>query len=267
MEFKPGIKEKSAESSYLIRCDLKRMLKAPGIYLPVILSLFILLRPLAGAFTEKADGTFLQILSVPFASSDFTPFAAIFCVLPFAGSFCEDYNSGYIKAIASRIGVKKYARQRCLSVLLSGGIMMALTVMIVIVVCACLTNMPETEETSAFMRTTIWARMGILTRYHEVLFVTLKVLLAFLFGAVWALIGLTISVFITNRYITYIAPFVLYQILWLLLEGSAFNPVYMLRGDSNFIPSFPFILFYQAAIMILCFMISCMGIRKKVEET
>lgn len=253
------------KSSYFIRCDLKRMLKAPGIYLSVFLSLFILLRPLAGAFVEKANGTFLQILSVPFATSDFTPFAAIFCVLPFAGSFCEDYNSGYIKSIALRIGVKKYAQQRCLTVILSGGIMMALTVMIVIVVCACLANMPETEETVAFMRTTIWARMGILMKYHGILFVMLKVLLAFLFGAVWALIGLTISVFLTNLYITYIAPFTLYQILWLLLEGSAFNPVYLLRGDSNFIPSFEFILIYQVVIIIVCCMISCMGIREKVE--
>lgn len=261
VKYDSGVTEKSYGK--LVGCDLKRMLKTPGFYISLFLSLFILLRPV---FQNRINGTFLQCLSVPFGTSDFSPFAAIFCALPFSGSFCEDYNSGFIKSIVSRTGVKRYSFQRCLSVLLSGGIMMALTVAIVIAVCAFRTTVPETEETCAFMQNTVWARMGILMKYHESVFVILKILVAFLFGAVWALAGLVISVFITNRYVTYIAPFVIYQILWVLLSESPFNPVYMFRGDSNFIPSFEFILIYQGTIITLCILVSCIGIRKKANE-
>lgn len=242
---------------------MKRMLRSPRLYVSIFLSLFILLRPLSEAFVEKPNGTFLQFLSVPFAASDYTPFAAIFCVLPFSGSFCEDYNSGYFKFIILRTGEKKYAYSRCILVMLSGGIMMAITVSIVILTCAFFSNMPETVDTAAFMRTSIWASMGILIK-HQWILAILKILLAFLFGSAWAMTGLLISVLYINRYVTCIAPFVIYQILWFLLEGNAFNPVYLLRGDSNFIPSFSFIVIYQMIWISVCFLTSYIGIRKRV---
>ena len=97
------------------------------------------------------DGTLAQFLSVSFGLSDYTPFAAIFCVLPFADSFCQDYKSGYINCIVARTGVKKYLRQRTLSVSLSGGILMGTVVFSIIIVCALLANQPDTLETTEFM--------------------------------------------------------------------------------------------------------------------
>ena len=143
---------------------------------------------------------------------------------------------------------------------------MSAVVSAVMVVCALLANEPETAQTTDFLKSTIWARMGIVTLYGGSLYVALKLVLGFLFGAVWALVGLVVSVLFTNQYITYIAPFVIYQILWFLLEGSALNPVYMLRGDSNYIPSFSFILIYQGIAMAVCFFCSYAGIRKRMKS-
>lgn len=159
--------------NHFFKCDLKRVFHGTGFYLAFLISIVALLRPLHGAFVEKMDGTFFQFLSVPLAGSDFTPFAALFCVIPYAWSFCDDYNTGYIKNIISRIGIKKYSLQR---------------------------------------------------------------------------------------------PFVVYQILWFLLDRNAFNPVYQLRGDSDYLPSLWFVLGYQLFLVIICIMISCIGIRKKVGE-
>lgn len=264
MDRKPDMRNNSGSCGFFW-CDLKRMFRSPGLYLAMFLSLFILLRPLAGAFTGKAEGTFVQFMATPFASSGYTPFAAIFSVIPFAASFCSDFNSGYVRAIAVRIGAKRYARQRCLTVMLSGGFIMATAFGAVILICAVLANVPETAETAAFMRMSIWAKMGVLVE-HPVVLALSKIFLAFLFGAVWAVVGLTVSVLCVNPYITCIAPFVLYQALWLLLEGSAFNPVYYLRGDSDFIPSFEFAVAYQGGWILVCFLISSVGIRKRVEK-
>jgi len=252
--------------TYFFKYDLKRMFHGAGFYLAFMVSILILLKPLQGAFVEKMYGTFFQFLSAPLASSGFTPFAALFCVIPYAWSFCEDYNTGYIKDIISRIGIKRYSLQRCFVVMLSGGMLMAAVFLTVILVCVGLAKLPETYESAAFLSGTIWAEMNLLFVGNGTVVAGLRVLLAFLFGSVWALFGLMISVFVVNRYITLIAPFVVYQILWFFLEGNAFNPVYQMRGDSNYLPSLWFVLWYQLCLIIICITISCIGIRKRVEE-
>lgn len=248
----------------MIKSDFRRLFLSPKIYISFFTGVIILLRPLFSAFVHSVDGSFFQFLSVPFGMSDFTPFAAIFCVLPFADSFCDDYTSGYVNAICIRISTKKYAFQRSLTVALSGGITMAATVIIPILACAILANQPDTEETVQFMYKSIWARMDLILRFHGLVLLVLKVLLAFLFGCLWALVGLAISTYLPNRYVTYIAPFVGYQGLWFLLSETAFNPVYLLRGDAEFIPSLWFILCWQGFLIAVFYTLSILGIKKKV---
>jgi hypothetical protein len=60
-----------------------------------------------------------------FAASGFTPFAAIFPGLAYVSVFCEEYSSGYIKMIYSRMLPGKYALTRIVTVALSGGTMLA----------------------------------------------------------------------------------------------------------------------------------------------
>ncbi len=248
----------------MVKSDFRRIMLSPKIYVSLLVGLIILLRPLYSAFIHSTQGTFFQFLSVPFGLSDYTPFAAIFCVLPFADSFCIDYNSGFINEIIARIGTKKYSRQRCLSVAISGGFTMAATIGVTILVCAILSNQPDTEDTVRFMYKSIWARMDLILKYYGLAVVAMKILLAFLFGCLWALVGLVVSTYFTNCYVTYIAPFVLYQVLWFILADKAFNPVYLLRGDSEFIPSLWFILCYQSILIIALFGLSVSNIRRKV---
>jgi len=226
----------------------------------------ILFRSLAGELSQRTEATFFQLLSIPFATSGFTPFAAAFCPLPFSDSFCEDYNSAYSRHIVIRIGSRRYARGRTLCVMLTGGLMMAAVVLITCLICAGLADQPESEETVAFMARSVWGRMDLLLLMHGRVVVGLKVMLAFLFGSLWALVGLAVSVIWTNRYITVIAPFAFYQALWLRLEGKGWNPVYLLRGDSDYIPSLGYIFLVQGTCILLCFLFCCLGIRMKVER-
>ena len=48
----------------------------------------------------------------------------------------------------------------------------------------------------------------------------------------WALAGLGFSVWFSNRYVSLIAPFILYEVMWILLyKIPVLNPIYMVRGD------------------------------------
>lgn len=61
-----------------------------------------------------------------FAASGFCPFAAIFPGLAYATAFCEEYSSGYLKMIYSRMSPVKFGLTRIVTTALSGGVMLAI---------------------------------------------------------------------------------------------------------------------------------------------
>lgn len=243
------------------------MFSRPLLYVSFIVGAILINRPLLESMFESADsGSISQILSVPFAMSSFTPFAAIFCALPFADSFCEDFNTGYVRSVISRSGLKKYALARCLSVAMSGGLVMAGIIAVTILHCGILADSPDTPDTVEFMRNSIWMRSGIIFVMNGIPYLVLRVVFGFLFGCVWSLIGLLTSTILTNRYVTYIAPFVLYQMLWFVLSETMWNPVYLLRCDSNFIPSIAFAITYQMVLILVLIISSFLLIKRKVRR-
>lgn len=251
----------------MIAVEIKRILIRPALYISILLGLLILNRPLFENIISGTigEGSISQFLSVPFALSDFTPFATVFCVLPYADSYCEDYNSGYYRFTVCRLGSKKYAYLRSVNVALSGGLVMASIILITILFCGSLANLSDTSDRIEFMRNSIWVRSGIIYVMNGIPYLALRVVFGFLFGCVWALVGLFISTILTNKYVTYIAPFVLYQLLWFVLAETKWNPVYLLRGDSGFIPSISFVLIYQTVVIILLLVVSSLLIRRKVR--
>lgn len=249
----------------LIKCDLHRVFSNHKLYISYVISLAILLRPLVEALTEGGGQySFLYLQSIPFGLSDYTPFAAIFCVLPFADSFCEDYNSGYIHSILLRIGTKKYAFQRFLMTAFSGGVLMSLTVLTVLLFCYIAAEIPDTAETVVFMQNTLLYKKGLLLRWNGIFFIAYRVLFAFLFGCLWASVGFCISTIVVNRYVTFVAPFVLYQILWTLIENASFNPAYALRGD--YASSSLCLISYQLIQIIVCGIYSIYRIQRRMIQ-
>jgi len=246
----------------LIQNDLRRAFSGWRFYIAVAAALCMLLRPLSELFPGGGEYTFIYLQELPFGFSDYTPFAAIFCVLPFADSFCEDHNSGYIHAITLRVGPKRYARQRFFSNALIGGITESVIVAVTLLVCLFLANTPETYETAAFLQDTPWGQLDLLVRFHGLLFLALRVVLAFLFGALWASVGLCLSAFTPNRYVTLIVPFVLYQMLWRLVRTPILNPVEALSGNS--VPSLPLLILYQLTLILLCGYITVKRLTRRI---
>lgn len=61
----------------------------------------------------------------------------------------------------------------------------------------------------------------------------LRGLLMVLFGILWAELTFLLSMIIRNKYIVYILPFVIHQILWITLP-HAINPTFMIRYDAEY---------------------------------
>ena len=109
---------------YDIRCSIFN----GGMLLSIILSLLILLQSLSSAhiFSTDSNMDYLSITLIPLATSGYVPFACFFAVFPYAFSFLEEYNSGYIKYILLRMDRKRYLRQKIIAVSISGGVAMVI---------------------------------------------------------------------------------------------------------------------------------------------
>ena len=164
------------------------------------------------------------------AVSGFTVFLPVFPVLGYASNFCEEYESGYYRLILSRMKPQKYAQVRIISVELSGGAIVAIPYLLTCLAALYLETEWVTDELSLRVETTT-PMVAIGLTYGVGVMIAVKILLGFLFGAAWALIGLAFAVWIPNKYVSLIAPFVLHQSLCILAGRSIFNPALLVRGD------------------------------------
>lgn len=210
--------------------DLKRSFLNRGFFAGLFVVTWILVSAAFHAPLDRSRSAYFIIVEV-FAASGFTPFAAIFPGLAYASVFCEEYSSGYIKMIYSRMLPRKFALTRIVTVALSGGTMLAIPFIIVLGIAYCfgIPGIPAGTDDGLLAGTVL---VFYIENYGDWFIFLWKVILGFLFGCIWALASLAFAVWIPNKYVALIAPFVLYEAMWLALgEMSALNPIYLMRGD------------------------------------
>ena len=244
----------------MIGTKLKKALLNPWLYASSGIVLYIMLKA-AWIYIMEPGTASIDVLSFiinPMAFSGLTPFAAFFCVIPFSSSFCDEYQCGFIRMVLLRSGRHRFAAGTIVSVALSGALALILPFGIV-----CLTALLKAAPTtmaniSDFYYYSIWA--DIFARYGTGAVLGLKVMIAGLFGAVWATLGLLVSCLCMNRFVTIVVPFVLYQTLWSALMDTPFSPVIYLRADSPSIPSLGYVLWVQGSLFALLAGLSYAGI-------
>lgn len=211
--------------------DLKRAFLNPGFFLgTAAISALLLIALAAGAPLDRSRSSYYILYNV-FGASGFGPFAAVFPVLAYATNFCEEYQSGYYRMIFARMGPLHFGRIRIAAVALSGGVMVALPVLLACALAFVFgqPGVPQGSDEGLLQGTVM---LSYLTKYGDWYIAAGKTVLGFLFGCVWALVGLAFAVWIPNRYVALIAPFVLYESMWLLLDKvPPLNPIRLLRGD------------------------------------
>lgn len=244
--------------------EFRSLFKSIKLYLSIIIGTIIFLHPLFSYSTSWDILSPIELLSYPLATSDFTPFAAVFCVLPYADNFCEDYNTGYHRFISYRIGSSRYAMVKCVVVAISGALVMMTYMTFAIIMSIICAGEVDTADSVSFMQKTIWGKSGIMLLYDGMLYYVLRIIVVAMFGAVWALVGLVTAVATVNKYVTIVIPFVIYQFLWYIMSEIAINPVYLFRADDIRIPSFSFVIIYQILWIIILGFTSYKCIKKRV---
>lgn len=207
-------------------------------------------RLIGPASFSQMCGEFVNDVITAHARSGFNLFAPIFAVLPCATIFCEDYTSGYIKSILSRTSKRKYLRECVVCCSIGGG----LGVFLPELLCSSVylfagephvqhTYGPSYDLYASFEY--VWGGRLVILAF---------LFFAFLFGVVWANIGLCISAYAPNRYVTLAAPFAVYYSLHLLLQRTdvleILSPVNMVQPISSILPNLLYPLVYQIVLLL-----------------
>lgn len=235
--------------------DMKRSFLNTGFFVGMAaLTILLMAAVVMGAPLNRTRSSY-YILANVFGASGFTPFAAVFPVLAYATRFCEEYQSGYYRMIFSRMSPLRFGSIRILTVSLSGGVMLAVPIAAVCIAAYIfgVSGVPQGSDEGLLDGTIM---LTYVIKYGDWYIVAGKTVLGFLFGCVWALVGFMFAVWIPNRYVALIAPFVLYESMWIGLDGIIWlNPIRLLRGDD--VGSYPlaagaecaYLLVVSAAIM------------------
>lgn len=244
--------------------ELKRALKNRYMAGAILAAFLILGRAYIEFWPGIKKSDVLYIITLPMALSGFTPFAALFPVIPFALSFSEEYNSGYFRLALIRQNRKRYINKKIIATALSGGILMLIVFGMIFFIALIIGTPVHIHEMSGFYEEGIWENIVGIWGGKLVLF--LKILLAFLFGAVWSTVCLMISTIFCNQYVAFMGTFIVYQVLWQVLPGSVLNPVYLLRGDNSNYSSvwMPFVI--QAGYLIVVMAISQLFMERRLLD-
>ncbi len=183
----------------------------------------------------------------------------IVCALPFAACFVDDVKSGFIKLYIHRAGRRAYILGRALGCVVSGGLVIALGLLLAYGAAALVFLPRETAplpgvETPGYFR----ELLSVCWRF-------------FLSGGLWALAGLALSSRMESKYIAYGSPFILYYIL-IILHERYFDRLYVLYPKAWLFPGEEWPLGpWNTALLLLALMallILAFGyaVRKRVSE-
>lgn len=133
----------------------------------------------------------------------------IFCTLPFAWSFCNEWNTKYIRFSVIRRDVTAYSWSKIAACGISSGLSVVLGI-VVFLFLSFLWGNPLVSTQSLNFETFSDSYFGVFLKSGEYLLYFFSFLwLYFLSGMFWGILGLCISGFLPNVFVVITAPFVL----------------------------------------------------------
>lgn len=200
----------------------------------------------------------------------FTSLSILCCTALNCTSFLNDYHSYYYRSCVLRSGKLNYALSKYLSCVVTGGLTLALGLVIFILILRA--RLPLIAEDSSYLEMYVRSSNGIFTgellkRGHYISFFAVYTLLAFLFGALWSGVGICISTFITDKYVASFSPYIIWYTSRGVLSGilkteTVFNGNYNFGGVGG---SILWAVSYFGAVIVVLGIIFCCKAERRCE--
>ena len=196
----------------------------------------------------------VTMLSNVYALSQYVLFAGMFPGSPYALTFLDESRSGYQKYILGRMSYKAYIFQKISGSLISGMMVTGIPYIIMAMIirtgtmAATVNNINQDPEQ--------WMWSSVIMIGGGIVVIAGKGVLCMLFGGMWSLLTMFVSMVVSNRYAAFILPFIIYQVIWLIFPIRQLNPVFLIRSDFDGsmkigVPFFVFLVY----IILLIFLI------------
>jgi ABC-type transport system involved in multi-copper enzyme maturation permease subunit len=144
--------------------------------------------------------------------------APLLAALPFADSLIVDRNSGFIRSMLLRSGRRKYVWSKLLATILVGGAAIAVPHIVIYGLASAI--FPEGLSTTfGQQRMIVTGPLSDVYKSNPALYVWFNILISFIFGAVYAAIGMLVSCISDNRYIALASPFMFYIIMSFIIAN------------------------------------------------
>ncbi|MGI6665801.1 MAG: hypothetical protein ACOX3W_10470 [Christensenellaceae bacterium] len=166
-------------------------------------------------------------------------FLPVLSAVPYTVSFVDDVKTGFIKPYMIRAEKKSYIYGKILACLLSGGLAMAIGVILSFLCTALLYAPMELPPQEGEQLAPLFAQL------------LQKLLLFFCAGSFWAMTGMLFSAWTNSRYMAYAAPFIFYYVLIILCERYFAN-MKILYPKEWLVPSVGWPLGNIGVIIFLC---------------
>ena len=161
--------------------------------------------------------------------------------LPYSWSVSVERRSGYSNTVFSRTERGKYYVAKCVATFASGGAVAAVPLLLNFVICACM--LPAlTPDIVDVVYTGVFEEAMLSELFYTIplLYVALLASATFLFSGLWAVAVSALSLFVRNRIVYTVAPFLSLVLLEYLnitilagAVGTSLTPFEFLRGSGG----------------------------------
>ncbi len=172
--------------------------------------------------------------------------APLACAFAAGGSWINDEEAGFYRLRLLKSGKREYGCGLFVGSAIGGGLALMLGVMLFATVCAILYGTSTSIDDIAAVDAWYPIVTSSCANWN---YMIVNALLAFLFGAVWSGVGLTISVYSPVRYVSYLSPFIICFCSALALPYSL-QPLEMLVQMQWGSFTFTKMLLYQSILFI-----------------
>lgn len=203
--------ENKGALSHLFGTEFKRSLTVKFFLVPVGVVLCICLDtwnqiPFMWTSPETMDVYYYWCNSFIFGGFYGIYVIPMLAALPYAVSFCEEYNTNMLKVLLIKAGKKKYCISKVLMTFLSGALSVSAGGIAFIILANSfvqLFNRARLPETEAFPFYELLLQGNVTGYFTAVIF------LLFLTGGLWATVALLVSLYFPNIYVTVASPLIL----------------------------------------------------------
>lgn len=208
------------------KMEINRILRRPIFWVLVLVGVAFAIAPIKEGWLAIAPDYMLMELSpyvhwiylYPTASENiYKLIFPLLAAIAYADSYAEDFNTGFIKNILTKVKKKKYLRIRYIVNFCLGGFIVILPLMLNFL---CTMAVYPLIEPNFYYGSNLVIESSFLPDLyyqHPFLYILLRIFILFFVGGMFASLGLAVSVFIKNRYVIVIFPFLIFMVLDIII--------------------------------------------------